>query len=296
MVTMHRTTLPLNIMLSALILIMASRILADVATYRLGQVAPGSAPLAVAGGSSRQQPPLDLRNCAPILAQGLFGPATRGVLTPLAAASTTAAAPAVPQTDLLLLGTAAGSPRESFILIHRTSTGDERVFRLGERVFDLGLLVAVHKESADIRNQGQTITLRTPTSPTGPATAPQSAVQGAGPGVGVIQATPGGAGVIDQRALNAALSNIGQAMTDARLLPSVKDGKVEGFRLSEVKPQGVFAAVGLKNGDILMRINDFPIDSPEKAIQSFMTLKGQSRIKLDLVRDGAPTTLTYDIR
>ena len=63
-----------------------------------------------------------------------------------------------------------------------------------------------------------------------------------------------------------------------------------------MKPQGVFAAVGLKNADILVKINEFPIDSPEKAIQSFVTLKGQNRIKLDLIRDGAATSLTYDIR
>ena len=47
-----------------------------------------------------------------------------------------------------------------------------------------------------------------------------------------------GSYVVDQRALNAALDNIGQAMTDARLLPSSKEGKVEGFRVSEVKPAG----------------------------------------------------------
>jgi general secretion pathway protein C len=52
----------------------------------------------------------------------------------------------------------------------------------------------------------------------------------------------------------------------------------------------------MKNGDVLLRINDFPIDSPEKAIQSLASLKGQSRIKLDLVRDGQPTTFNYDIR
>ena len=105
-----------------------------------------------------------------------------------------------------------------------------------------------------------------------------------------------GSFVVDQRALNAALDNIGQAMTDARLLPSMKDGKVEGFRATEVKPQGIFGTIGIKNGDILLRMNDFPIDSPEKAIQSFATLKGQSRIRLDLIRDGQPVTFNYDIR
>jgi general secretion pathway protein C len=102
--------------------------------------------------------------------------------------------------------------------------------------------------------------------------------------------------IIDQRALNASLDNIGQTMTDARLLPSMKDGKVEGFRVSEVKPQGIFGTIGIRNGDVIQRINDFPIDSPEKAIQSFASLKGQNRIRLDLVRDGQPATFTYDIR
>jgi general secretion pathway protein C len=108
--------------------------------------------------------------------------------------------------------------------------------------------------------------------------------------------TGAGSYVIDQRLLNASLDNIGQAMTDARLLPSIKDGKVEGFRASEVKPKGIFGTIGIKNGDVLLRMNDFPIDSPEKAIQSFASLKGQSRIRLDLIRDGQPTTFNYDIR
>jgi general secretion pathway protein C len=102
--------------------------------------------------------------------------------------------------------------------------------------------------------------------------------------------------VIDQRALNAALDNPAQAMSDARLLPSQKDGKVEGFRASEVKPNGVFAMLGIRNGDILLRLNDFPMDSPDKALQSFIALKGQNRLKLDMIRDGQPTTFNYDIR
>ncbi len=102
--------------------------------------------------------------------------------------------------------------------------------------------------------------------------------------------------MIDQRALDAALDNIGQAMTDARLLPNSVDGKVEGFNVSEVKPGGLFAMVGINNGDTILSINDFALDSPEKAMQTLVSLKGQSRIKLDLIRDGRPTTFTYDIR
>lgn len=292
---MQRINLPLTIVFSLLILVTLARIAADVASYKLGKIGAGKASSAPGPAARQPQTVTSLQAAGIILDKGLFGPATRGALQPIAPpAAKAATAPAVMQTDLVLLGTAAGSMRESFILVRRISTAEERVFRLGERVFDLGLLHAVRKETADIRNGSQLITLRTPLAPVDSDKPAQAATQPMQQGV--VMATGGGSGIIDQRALNAALDNIGQAMTDARLLPSVKDGKVEGFRVSEVKPQGVFAAVGLKNGDVLLKINEFPIDSPEKAIQSFMTLKGQNRIKLDLLRDGAPTTLTYDIR
>jgi len=288
---MRRLALPLNLLFSVVILITAARILADIASYKLGT----SPAKLQAKGSQQSTPPLQqqmqLQGFAMILEKALFGPATKGILTP-ALQPSASTRPPVAQSDLSLLGTAIGSPRTSFILVRRTSSNEERVFKLGEKVFDLGTLSAIKKETAEVRSGSQLITLRTPSAPAEPAKSAQPVATA----TGVTQALPGGSGIIDQRALNAALDNIGQAMTDARLLPSVKDGKVEGFKVSEVKPQGVFATVGLKNGDVLMKINEFPIDSPEKAIQSFVTLKGQSRIKLDLIRDGAPTSLAYDIR
>lgn len=288
---MRRLALPLNLLFSVVILITAARILADIASYKLGT---SPAKLQTKGAQQSTQPlqqQMQLQGFAMILEKALFGPATKGILTP-ALQPSASTRPPVSQSDLSLLGTAIGSPRTSFILVRRTSSNEERVFKLGEKVFDLGTLSAIKKETAELRSGSQLITLRTPSAPAEPAKPAQPVATA----TGVIQALPGGSGIIDQRALNAALDNIGQAMTDARLLPSVKDGKVEGFKVSEVKPQGVFATVGLKNGDVLMKINEFPIDSPEKAIQSFVTLKGQSRIKLDLIRDGAPTSLAYDIR
>ncbi len=293
--TMQRSVLPFNIILAVLILLISARIIADFAAYRLGSFTPKKPAASAISTASHQATALN--SYTAILEKGLFGAATKGILTPIAAptAQSTATAPAVAQSDLVLLGTAAGSPRQSFVLIKRTSSNEERVFKMGERVFDLGFLTAVRKESADLKSGTQIITLRTPNAPA-EAPKPAAAAAPGQPALGVIPATGSAGGIIEQRALNAALDNIGQAMTDARLLPSVKDGKVEGFKVSEVKPQGVFGAIGLKNGDVLQKINDYPIDSPEKAIQSFMTLKGQTRIKLDLIRDGAPTSLSYEIR
>lgn len=295
---MPRWILPLNISLGLAVIAVAALITADLLSFKITGLYPRTAPkqgqaMAAPEGSE------DLLAFASILERGLFGKATQGKLTPIvqaqAAAPGVQAVQAAPVSDLILLGTAVGSFRETFALVQKSSTREERVFRLGDNVFSSGQLVAVKKDLAEILVGGQRVKILTPTAA---AAAPAQAAPAAPAPMGGGLAAQTGAGnyVIDQRALNAALDNIGQAMTDARLLPSMKDGKVEGFRASEVKPQGIFGTIGIRNGDVLLRMNDFPIDSPEKAIQSFASLKGQSRIKLDLIRDGQPTTFNYDIR
>lgn len=239
----------------------------------------------------------DLNSYGAILSKGLFGKATISSLTPITAKATekAQAAPAVNIADYVLLGTVQGAFNESFALVQKTSSKEERVFRMGDNVFNAGPLVAVRKEYIEVMTGKTRAKIMTPVASAAAATA--APAQQPPPQQGGLAAQTGaGNYVIDQRALNGALDNIGQAMTDARLLPSMKDGKVEGFRISEVKPQGIFGTIGMKNGDVLLRMNDFPIDSPEKAIQSLASLKGQSRIRLDLVRDGQPTTFNYDIR
>ena len=281
----------LNILLVLLCSIILAKLSADIVSYRLSRAFPKTSPKA-----SAPKPPVaveDLASFSPVLEKGLFGKATQGKLTPIAQDSEGKSPAATSQKDLLLLGTAVGSFNETFALIQKLSTKEERVFRLGDEVFGIGELVAVQKETAEILAGNARIKIFTPMS-AGAETekTPPPAVQ---PGTLASQ-VGAGSYVVDQRALNAALDNIGQAMTDARLLPSMKDGKVEGFKVSEVKPAGIFGMIGIKNGDVLLKMNDFPIDSPEKAIQSFVSLKGQNKIRLDLVRDGQPTTFNYDIQ
>jgi len=285
---MDKKILTLNIIMSILILVVIAMIASDVIAYKLSKTFPSSLKK-----ESTLTPAVrrnDLAAFSAILEKGLFGKATQGRLTPLAQAEGPAA---TSPNDLILLGTAIGSFRETFAFILRQSTHEEKVFRLGEDVFDIGPLVSVRKEGVEIQSGDSRIKLLTPTEV--PAEAAGAPVASSQAGSLANKVSPGSY-VIDQRALNAALDNVGQAMSDARLLPNSKDGKVEGFKVSEVKPGGIFAMVGINNGDTLLSINDFALDSPEKAMQTLVSLKGQSRIKLDLIRNGRPTTFTYDIR
>lgn len=299
---MPRWMLPLNITLGLAVIALTALIAADLLSFKISGLYPRSARNQVAATADPGSDSQDLLSFSAILERGLFGIATQGKLTPILQSVAAPAQAALPQaaalSDLTLLGTAVGSFRESFALVQKNSTREERVFRLGDTVFSAGPLVSVRKDVAEILVGGRRVKILTPTAAAAEAAAaPPAGIPAApAPAGGLAAPTGGGNYVVDQRALNAALDNIGQAMTDARLLPSLKDGKVEGFRASEVKPQGIFGTIGIRNGDVLLRMNDFPIDSPEKAIQSFASLKGQSRIKLDLIRDGQPTTFNYDIR
>ncbi|GFE59523.1 type II secretion system protein GspC [Geobacter sp. AOG2] len=293
---MPRALTIINILLGVIIVAILAAITADSLGRRLnGAFVPKTAGAGKAAPAVVPPPRIqDLAFYAPILVNGLFGKATQGQLTPIVNAPVAGqgAAPVTAPAELMLLGTAVGSFRETFALVRHTKKQEERVFRLGDMVFDAGRLVEVTRERAFIVVGGKKVELLTPMTP--PSAAPE---QPATPQAGApVTSVGAGSFVIDQRALNSALDNPAQAMSDARLLPSMKDGKVEGFRASEVKPTGLFALVGVKNGDVLLRLNDFPLDSPDKALQSFIALKGQSKLKLDLIRDGQPTTFNYDIR
>ena len=290
---MPRTLNIINVLLGVIVIALLAWLTSDRLSLRLTKaVPPKSEKIGTVPPPPRSE---DLSFYAPILTSGLFGKAAQGQLTPITNATAAAqAAPVTAPAELMLLGTAVGSFRETFALVQHTIKKEERVFRLGDLVFDAGRLVEVGKESAFIVINNKKVELLTPMTPAATASNPAQAAPANTPAAVTPQG--GGSYVIDQRALNQTLDNPAKAMTDARLLPSQKDGKVEGFRASEVKPNGLFAMIGIKNGDVLLRLNDFPMDSPDKALQSFIALKGQTRLKLDLIRDGQPATFNYDIR
>ena len=291
---MPRAVTTINILLGIVIIALLAGITTERLSVRLGKsfLPKGGAPTPAASPARIE----DLSFYAPILTSGLFGKATQSQLTPIINAATASqATPVSSPIELMLLGTAVGSFRETFALVRHTTKQEERVFRLGDMVFDTGRLVEVAREKAFIVINNKKVELLTPMTPP-QATPTGQPSAGTGHAVTAVANTGAGSYIIDQRALNAALDNPAQAMTDARLLPSQKEGRVEGFRASEVKPNGVFSMIGIKNGDVLLRLNDFPMDSPDKALQSFIALKGQNRLKLDIIRDGQAQTFNYDIR
>ena len=201
-----------------------------------------------------------------------------------------------PPADVTLVGTVAGPSGTSYAIFFDKQSNKQKVLRIGEDVFNIGILKAVSPISVDIDAQGRILTFYLPFNkpPVGAGVQTQ-APQPSG-GKGISRSGGDNSWVIDQRALNAVLNDMEKVLTDARLLPYMEGGKIVGFRMSEVKPNGIFGMIGLKNGDVLLKVNDFPIDSPEKGVQLLNGLRGESQITLDIIRGNRPQRLSYQIR
>ncbi|HPM41693.1 MAG TPA: general secretion pathway protein GspC, partial [bacterium] len=72
-------------------------------------------------------------------------------------------------------------------------------------------------------------------------------------------------------------------------------GKVSGMKILSVKGDSIFAKLGMRRGDVLQKINGMELDV-KRGFEIFNQLKDSKNIQLDLIRQGQPTSLEYEIR
>jgi general secretion pathway protein C len=167
----------------------------------------------------------------------------------------------------------------------------QEVFKVGEPVLGFGTLSDVKTDRVRISGGEETLELLL-------ADVAEEKASSASPGNSRMFARKIGKGmyIVDQRKVQQAIENPTQMMTDARLRPHIRNGREEGCLLSEVKTGGIYHSLGLRNGDVLLRINEYDISNPEIALQAFTALRGMDRIQIDLLRAGSKMTMTYQIK
>jgi general secretion pathway protein C len=97
-------------------------------------------------------------------------------------------------------------------------------------------------------------------------------------------------GVIDQQ-----LSNLSTISTQARIVPSFKNGVANGFKLFSIQPGSLYSSIGVENGDVIQRINGYEINSPDRALELLQKLRETSHVVIELERGGQPIRKEYNI-
>lgn len=100
---------------------------------------------------------------------------------------------------------------------------------------------------------------------------------------------------VDRREIDDAVANLDRLYTEIRAVPNFAGGKVSGMKILSVKGDSIFAKLGMRRGDVLQKINGMELDV-KKGFEIFNQLKDSKSIQLDVVRQGQPTTLEYEIR
>jgi general secretion pathway protein C len=101
---------------------------------------------------------------------------------------------------------------------------------------------------------------------------------------------------IDKSLVAKALANPMALAKGARVVPAVKNGQPDGFKLYAIRPSSVYAKLGLTNGDTLQAINGFQLTSADKALEVYTKLREATQLEVEITRRGKPLTLKYSIR
>jgi general secretion pathway protein C len=202
------------------------------------------------------------------------------------------------ELNIKLVGTIVGSREDSFAIIEDSAAQKQDLYQIDDMVQDQARILDISRCRVVILREGQQEVLE----------CVEEEDRGRGAGTMTASTSPQStefAGIkklaensyaIDEKEVENAINNINQLMTQVRVVPNFQDGKTTGFKVFAIKPNSVFANVGLRNGDVIQRVNDRDITTPDKAFQAFQELRNERNLTIQISRGGENKTLNYEIR
>ncbi|BDG04344.1 type II secretion system protein GspC [Anaeromyxobacter oryzae] len=116
-----------------------------------------------------------------------------------------------------------------------------------------------------------------------------------GGGMEGIRATGKNQYDIDRGVIERTLGDLNTIATQARIVPSFKNGVANGFKLFSIQPGSLYSSIGIENGDVIQRINGYEINSPEKALELYQKLREAGHVTIEVERQGQVVKKEYNI-
>lgn len=191
---------------------------------------------------------------------------------------------------LRLIGVVLGAQRGVFAIVEELSSKKQVLYRLHDQIPELGEVSEIRRDGMVVR-QGDLEELLELGLSDKPAVA----------AVGSSPATPQAPGapvrkVIDRREVELAMNDLPKLLTQARAVPNMVNGTVNGFRIDYIAPASFYEKIGVQAGDVLQRVNGVDIRDPSTMLSLLQQLKNERVVKLDMVRNNQRSTVTYELR
>ena len=196
---------------------------------------------------------------------------------------------------LLALASAGPEVSVSGIVIARSgrhaatlvSDGRNRPVVAGDRAFGCDV-ASIRDDSVEIVCAGERRMLKLVA-----ATRSASVAGSAGP---VIDAAPADL-TISRVDLEARLDReMSRLLTETTLIPVTSRGQIAGFTLSRVPAGTILETLGLRDGDVLVSVNETPIDSFTTLVGLWPRLQTSGAVRAQIMRNGKPVDILVSIR
>jgi general secretion pathway protein C len=192
--------------------------------------------------------------------------------------------------DLQLLGIVRAGAAPSAVIAYK---GKQEIFRKGDSVFDHGTVKDVRDDSVVIRSGDEDVTLK--------IVAPEAAPKEAEPAPEVVEsrpppgaeAAPAPRGPLPRADVRAALRDLRSLLAKAEA-KRVSVGGGHGLQLTKVEPGSFFARLGLRSGDVLQKLDGFPVDDAERPPDLSTAAEGRE-LTVGFTRDDIGLTVTRPI-
>jgi general secretion pathway protein C len=193
-----------------------------------------------------------------------------------------------------LLGTLISpSPQWTWASLQDLASQRARDYRVGDKVLGAEVL-DIQRSQITVLNRGRREILSSQVAAVLPLAAPSlPSTGGLLPG---LRATGENRYEMPRRDLDLVLARLDLVAPEGRIVPAFKDGRMNGFRLLAFRTDSLYARLGLREGDVVRRINGFEIDSPQEGLALYARLKEASQIEIELERRGAPLRIEYRVR
>ena len=100
---------------------------------------------------------------------------------------------------------------------------------------------------------------------------------------------------ITRELLDSWMSDPANLAKSARIVPSQKDGVVQGFKLYGIRRGSPAKALGFKNGDMITEIDGRSLTDVTAAMEAYADVRKAKKVKVTLVRKGASMTVQYEV-
>lgn len=221
-----------------------------------------------------------------------------------------------PLTDLplrLIATTITPVEAGSFVTVRNTSTAYQGAFRLGETIPGAGKVTRILATCVDFENaisrRIERVSLLTPRPATPGPRAPSARKRPGdrrlprGTRAELLAAIDDGVRRVDADSFEIdgaliakVLAHPFAASRGARIVPSIKRGRPNGFKLYRVRRDSIYAKIGLKNGDTIHAVNGLELRSVDKALEVYAKVRNANWLSLTITRRGKLLSFDYTVR